>query len=208
MQKQLPILLVAAFLSTPSSAQWFSDLPAQCPVGTALSSKGTCVKSVGRPAAKQTASLPRKAPVPAGSAAPAQVKLPSGAEWKKACSNFNGGFSGWYRAQAAEYEDLAKRNRDEESAMARNIDRQRELERDLRRQVFRARQSGVRKELTAQWNAVRRDLAANTKHLAATKTKNRAAEAKWKGSFKGRLQEKLETRPAGCAVRAASSKGK
>lgn len=231
MRQQLPILLVAAFLATPSAAQWFSDRPAQCPVGTALSSKGTCVKSSGRPAANQTTSLPKKASDPgaakerpavvpaaktSGGACPKgafPVKTKRGAicvpiaeggeDAREACSNFNGGFSGWYRSQAAEYEDLAKRNRDEEAAMARNIDRQQALESELRRSVFRARQLGVRRELTAQWNAVRRDLAANRKHLAATKTKNRADEGKWKKAFEERLKEKLETRPAGCKVAVA-----
>jgi hypothetical protein len=121
----------------------------------------------------------------------------------KACSGFNASFSGWYRAQVGEYEGLAKRNRDNEAAMARHIDRQKALERDLRRRVFRARQSGVRKELNAQWSALSRDIASNKTHLQATSAENRAQEKKWKAAFKGRLKQKLAARPAGCKVAVA-----
>ena len=122
---------------------------------------------------------------------------------KKACSNFNGGFSHWYRAEVAEYEDLAKRNRDNEAAMKQHIARQKSLAKDLRRRVFRARHKGVRRELTTQWNAVRRDVKSNETHLAATRATNRAEEAAWKKGFKTRLKRKLHGRPAGCKVAVA-----
>jgi hypothetical protein len=226
------IAFVAAFLTPPAAAQWFSDRPAQCPVGTALSRSGKCVKSSRRSKPSASPSLPGKSPRrPANANRPKVVPAskvergacPKGAypikteagvlcvpvaqdggDARRACSDFNGGFSGWYRAQAAEYESLAKRNRDAERAMSRHIERQKTVEKDLRRKMFRQRNKGVRQELTVQWNAVRRDIASNKKHLAATKNKHRAEESRWKKAFEARLKKKIVARPAGCKVAVAS----
>lgn len=220
-------LIVATLLSAPAAAQWFSDRPAQCPVGTSLSRSGKCVKGSRSSFQSASISLPRRAPRENRSRVVPPTKItrggcPKGAyamnttagvlcvplvnnrpNAEKACSNFNGGFSRWYRAEVAEYEGLAKRNRDNETSMKQHIDRQKSLAKDLRRRVFRARHKGVRRELTTQWNALRRDIKSNEAHLAATKTKNRAQEAEWKESFKTRLKRKLYGRPAGCKVAAA-----
>jgi len=225
-------LIIATLFSAPAAAQWFSDRPAKCPVGTVLSRSGKCVKSSRSSSRSASTSLPRSAPkarkasrrprvVPP--AKPPRGTCPKGAyaistkggflcvpitdtggDTLKACSSFNSSFSGWYRAEVAEYESLAKRNRDNEAAMKRHIDRQKSVERDLQRQVFRARQTGVRRELTAQLSNVRRDIRSNRSHLKASRKGNRAKETEWKKAFKERLKQKLQARPAGCKVGVAN----